>query len=65
MVNDPIAGQGANNATRMVEHYLQAILAHGDEAFTAEWMTQVFDDFWEYSGRYTTEFTNLLLNPPS
>ena len=28
-------------------------------------MTQVFDEFWEKSGRYTTEFTNLLLNPPS
>lgn len=65
MVNDPIAGQGANNATRMVEHYLQAILAQGDQAFTAEWMTQVFDTFWEHSGRFTTEFTNLLLNPPS
>ncbi len=65
MVNDPIAGQGANNATRMVEHYLAAILAHGDAAYTVEWMTDVFNSFWEKSGRYTTEFTNMLLNPPS
>lgn len=65
MVNDPIAGQGANNATRMVEHYLAEILARGDAAYTAEWMTEVFESFWEKSGRYTTEFTNMLLNPPS
>lgn len=65
MVNDPIAGQGANNATRMVEHYLDAIFARGEEDFSAEWMTEVFDQFWEKSGKYTTDFTNLLLNPPS
>ena len=65
MLNDPIAGQGANNATRMVEHYLQAILARADAEFNAAWMSQVFDEYWEQSGRYTTEFTNLLLQPPS
>lgn len=65
MVNDPIAGQGANNATRMVEHYLDAILARGEEEFSAEWMTEVFEQFWEKSGQYTTQFTNMLLNPPS
>ena len=65
MLNDPIAGQGANNATRMVQHYLAAILAHQDQAFDEQWMQATFESFWEQSGKYTTEFTNLLLNPPS
>ncbi|MDQ8952547.1 styrene monooxygenase/indole monooxygenase family protein [Acinetobacter rudis] len=65
MVNDPIAGQGANNATRMVEHYLQAILTHQGDTYSKEWMQEVFEQFWQQSGRYTTEFTNMLLNPPS
>lgn len=65
ILNDPIAGQGANNATRMVEHYLAAILARGDQAFSADWMREVFEAFWQQSGQFTTEFTNLLLHPPS
>lgn len=65
VLNDPIAGQGANNATRMTQHYLEAILAHGEQAFTKAWMEQVFESFWEKSAQYTTEFTNMLLNPPS
>lgn len=65
IVNDPIAGQGANNATRMVEHYLQAILRHQGDTYSKAWMQQVFEQFWEQSGRYTTEFTNMLLKPPT
>ncbi len=63
-LNDPIAGQGANNASRMADAILKAIVAHGSAPFEADWMTEVFDRFWESSGKHTTRFTNLLLNPP-
>lgn len=65
VLNDPIAGQGANNATRMMRHYLDAILLRGEQAFDEDWMTTVFESFWTGSARYTTEFTNMLLKPPT
>ncbi len=63
-LNDPIAGQGANNASRMAEHLLQAISeAHG-EGLDAAWIQSTFDAFWENSASYTSAFSNLLLEPP-
>lgn len=64
VLNDPIAGQGANNATRMVAAYLDAILARGDAPFSRGWMEDLYAGFWERSGQYTTGFTNGLLVPP-
>ncbi|AYQ44166.1 alanine-phosphoribitol ligase [Burkholderia lata] len=64
-LNDPIAGQGANNASRMVDHLLRAIDVHGREPFDAGWMQRTFDAFWDASASYTTAFTNALLEPPS
>ncbi|OXI33594.1 hypothetical protein CFB84_38355 [Burkholderia aenigmatica] len=64
-LNDPIAGQGANNASRMVDHLMRAIDVHGREPFDAGWMQQTFDAFWDASASYTTAFTNALLEPPS
>ncbi|MGQ3675821.1 styrene monooxygenase/indole monooxygenase family protein [Xanthobacter sp. TB0139] len=65
VLNDPIAGQGANNTNRMVKAYLEAIVAHGDKPFDREWMEELFNGFWETSGQYTTAFTNALLKPPT
>ncbi len=64
VLNDPIAGQGANNANRMVAAYLDAIVSHGDAPFDRDWMETLFEGFWESSGQYTTAFTNALLLPP-
>ncbi|MDQ0505013.1 styrene monooxygenase/indole monooxygenase family protein [Xanthobacter agilis] len=64
VLNDPIAGQGANNANRMVKAYLSAILEHGDKPFDRAWMEELFNGFWETSGQYTCAFTNALLVPP-
>lgn len=64
VLNDPIAGQGSNNAARMVRHLLPRIQARGNGAFDAAWMEEVFEDFWNESALYTTAFTNALLNPP-
>ncbi|MGO2344336.1 MAG: styrene monooxygenase/indole monooxygenase family protein [Providencia sp.] len=42
VTNDPLTGQGSNNATKACKVYYDAILAHGDKAYTAEWMTETF-----------------------
>ncbi|WP_132979473.1 styrene monooxygenase/indole monooxygenase family protein [Pigmentiphaga sp. D-2] len=61
-LNDPIAGQGANNASRMAEHLMRCMDASGE--WDAAWMARSFDSFWDTSASYTTAFTNLLLEPP-
>ncbi|MFV0282400.1 MAG: styrene monooxygenase/indole monooxygenase family protein [Castellaniella sp.] len=62
-VNDPITGQGSNNATKAAKVYLDAILAHGDQPYTRQWMEQTFEKFWEYA-HWVVAWTNSLLTPP-
>lgn len=62
-VNDPITGQGANNATKASKVYLDAIVARGDQPFTEAWMNQTFDTFWDYA-QHVVAWTNSLLTPP-
>ncbi len=64
MLNDPITGQGSNNAAKMAAAYLAAIRRHGDGAFDRAFMEKVFEDFWRDYGQYTTGWTNALLSPP-
>ncbi len=64
VLNDPIAGQGSNNAARMVRHLADSIVARGNAPFDAAWMHDTFERFWNESAQYTTAFTNALLNPP-
>ncbi|GAB3005311.1 FAD-dependent oxidoreductase [Saccharothrix stipae] len=61
VLNDPLAGQGANNATRMARFFAGELTAHGGP-FTASWLTERFDEWWE-RGRYTSDFSNGLLAP--
>ncbi|MDC9581530.1 FAD-binding oxidoreductase [Xenorhabdus sp. PR6a] len=63
VTNDPLTGQGSNNATKACKVYYEAILARGDKPFTAEWMNHTFEQFWKY-GHYVVEWTNSLLAPP-
>ncbi len=62
-VNDPITGQGSNNATKAAKVYLDAILAHGEQDYTRAWMEQTFERFWDY-GQHVVNWTNTLLTPP-
>ncbi|OYU92923.1 MAG: alanine-phosphoribitol ligase, partial [Burkholderiales bacterium PBB5] len=62
-VNDPITGQGSNNATKAAKVYLDAILARGDQPFDAAWMQQSFEQFWDYA-QWVVGWTNSLLTPP-
>jgi flavin-dependent dehydrogenase len=64
VTNDPITGQGANNATKACKVYLDAILAHGEQPYTRTWMEQTFEQFWDYA-RWVVQWTNSLLTPPA
>jgi hypothetical protein len=62
-LNDPITGQGSNNAAKCADAYLRAILAQGEGAFDADFMQSAFDGYWRYA-RHVVEWTNAMLQPP-
>ncbi|MER7757509.1 styrene monooxygenase/indole monooxygenase family protein [Kitasatospora sp. NPDC097643] len=64
VVNDPIAGQGANSAARAAEAYRRAIVEHGEAPFTADWMHRTAERFWQQHARHTVEFTTAMLTVP-
>ena len=64
MLNDPITGQGSNNASKMSAAYLAAILDHGDRPYDRAFMEGAFERFWAETGQYVTTWTNALLSPP-
>lgn len=63
VTNDPITGQGSNNAAKAAKVYLGAILERGEQAYTREWMEQTFECYWDYA-RWVVRWTNSLLTPP-
>ena len=63
VLNDPITGQGSNNASKCAASYLASILEHGDRPFDAEFMTNTFERYWDYV-QYVAAWTNALLSPP-
>jgi 2-polyprenyl-6-methoxyphenol hydroxylase-like FAD-dependent oxidoreductase len=63
VVNDPITGQGANNAAKCADRYLQSIVELGDGAPTADWMQQTFETYWNYA-QHVVSWTNTMLTPP-
>jgi hypothetical protein len=64
LLNDPITGQGSNNAAKFANAVEQAIVAHGDKAFDAGFMQQTFEAFWNTYGAHATGWTNAMLAPP-
>lgn len=63
VLNDPITGQGSNNAARCAEIYLESILERADGKPDAEWMRQTFDRYWTGYAKWVVEWTNMLLQP--
>ncbi|MBD3887214.1 oxygenase [Phormidium tenue FACHB-886] len=63
LLHDPIAGQGANNATKMAHLVKQRIIEQGNQRFDAAWMQRVFDEFWHYA-QHSRTLTDSLLTPP-
>ncbi|HEY7207314.1 MAG TPA: styrene monooxygenase/indole monooxygenase family protein [Gaiellaceae bacterium] len=64
MLNDPITGQGSNNASKMAAAYTSAIVEHGDEPWDRASLEAIFHGFWGEYGGYVTGWTNALLSPP-
>ncbi|MEY4562055.1 MAG: hypothetical protein RLZZ618_1332 [Pseudomonadota bacterium] len=62
-VNDPITGQGSNNAVKAFKVVNEAIQQRGDAPFDAAWMQATFDRCWD-DARHATRWTNMLLAPP-
>ncbi|MGI9112853.1 MAG: styrene monooxygenase/indole monooxygenase family protein [Gaiellaceae bacterium] len=64
VLNDPITGQGSNNAAKCAELYLGSIRERGDGPFDAAWMQQTFDRYWRAYSQWVVSWTNSLLSPP-
>jgi hypothetical protein len=64
VVNDPVTGQGSNNAAKCAAVYLDSVLAQGDAPFDTAFMQRTFDTYWTTYARAVTEWTNALLAPP-
>ncbi|MFT5711035.1 MAG: hypothetical protein ACI8QT_001736 [Halioglobus sp.] len=62
-LNDPITGQGSNNASKASRVYLDAILARVGGEFDEDWMSATFESFWDIA-QYIVQWTNSLLLPP-
>lgn len=66
VLNDPITGQGSNNASKCANIYMNEILeriAQG-EAFDDEWKQATFEKYWDYA-QWVAKFTNTHLLPLS
>jgi len=63
VANDPITGQGSNNAAKCAASYLESIVAHGDRPFDEAFMRETFETYWSYA-QYPTMWTNAMLQPP-
>jgi 2-polyprenyl-6-methoxyphenol hydroxylase-like FAD-dependent oxidoreductase len=63
VLNDPITGQGSNNASKAAASYLASIRERGDAPYDRTFMETAFDRYWQYA-RAVTEWTNALLGPP-
>ncbi len=64
LVNDPITGQGSNNATKGAGAYYEAIVARGALPFDEAWMRSTFDAFYNGYAKEAVRWTNSLLFPP-
>jgi Styrene monooxygenase A putative substrate binding domain len=63
VLNDPITGQGSNNAAKCARIYLKSILDHSDAPFDGAWMQRTFETYWDYA-QWVTGWTNAMLMPP-
>lgn len=64
VLNDPITGQGSNNAAKCAELYLGSIRERGEGPFDEAWMQQTFERYWRAYAQWVVSWTNSLLAPP-
>src|SRR5690606_12423323 len=60
VLNDPLTGQGANNACKCADIYLQRILLNENRKFDEQWMQETFNEYWNYA-QWVTRWTNVML----
>src|SRR5205085_4635626 len=65
VLNDPLTGQGANNAAKCADLYLAGIAERGAGEFSEPWMQQTFDRYWRGYAQWAVAWTNALLAPPA
>lgn len=63
LLNDPITGQGSNNASKGAASYLDSIIERGEGPFDGPWMEETFEKLWAYAEK-VVGWTNALLTPP-
>jgi hypothetical protein len=63
VLNDPITGQGSNNASKCAASYLASILEHGEQPYDQRFMQDTFERYYDYA-QYVAAWTNALLLPP-
>ena len=63
VLNDPLTGQGSNNATLAAHYAVEAIRRRGDAPFDEAWMRETFDEFWRGWAQWSTCWTASLLRP--
>lgn len=63
VLNDPMTGQGSNNAAKGASMYLEAIVARGAAPFDRAWMEDMAERYWDYA-QWSARFTNSMLVPP-
>ena len=63
VLNDPIVGQGSNNAIKAAAIYLDSIVQRGAAAFDASWMHATFERAFQRVEASTT-WSNMFLQPP-
>ncbi|CAM5659448.1 FAD-binding oxidoreductase [Streptomyces tanashiensis] len=63
VTNDPVTGQGSNNAAQCAARYLRAITERGEAPFDEAWMRSAHASFWDHA-RHTVDFTNTMLAQP-
>jgi hypothetical protein len=65
MLNDPLTGQGSNNASKYAWHYYHRIRERGAAPFDRAWMEDTFESYWHARGRLITDWSNRMLLPPT
>ncbi len=63
VLNDPITGQGSNNASKSAQTYLEAILDHGGLPYDRAFQHGAFERYWART-KPVADWTNALLQPP-
>ena len=64
VLNDPITGQGSNNAAKCADAVLKSVIEHGDRPLDHYWMQATYDRYWFGNCQWVTQWTNMLLMPP-